>query len=417
MIIFYSLKRFTIFLLLFFICFPFIQLIPSDSYNQPYYIFVAAFVFIGSFSLFGFKSKLPFQIGLIFLLTGIASFLLFCFPYSDVQDYKSLLTYISFYLIPLVTYFLCKYHKEYLIKFLKISIIAWFVVGFVQAFIYQDFLNFLMGEFSSHSIVAGQGGRGVIGLAPEPTHYGFHIVLLGIGLYTLYPNKIFLVLAFIQAFVFAKSSSALLAIVLGCIFYLIFHKKLVSFIIAIICLIIYFSSGVLINLLDQFVSEDSSRIITMVVFFFQNPTDLFLTDTSLNARLGGLYVTFQAVFNDFFLPHSISHKSWIKATIELLQKNQWLLVLSESQSPSGIGSVLFQIGFLFFPYLYIFIKSIYKVVTIVSSNIFAYAVLVIGLSQYSLVSGDIGLVFGIFLYVSLEIKEKGNSVSQVILAN
>lgn len=414
---FYRLKRLLIFLSLFFICFPFIQLIPSDSYNQPYYIFVAAIVFILCFSSFGFKNKLPFQIGFIFLLTGFASFLLFCFPYTDVQDYKSLLTYISFYLIPLVTYYLCKHHKEYLISFLKISIITWFVVGFIQAFIYQDFLNFLMGEYSSHSIVAGQGGRGVIGLAPEPTHYGFHILLLGIGLYSISTNKLFLILSFIQAFVFAKSSSALLAIVLGCVFYLIFHKKLVSFLLALICLVIYFSSGFLINLLDQFVSEDSSRIITMVVFFFQNPTDLFLTDTSLNARLGGLYVTFQAVFNDFFLPHSISHKSWIKETIKLLQKNQWLLVLSDSQPPSGIGSVLFQIGFLFFPYLFTFIKSIYKVVTIVRSNIFVYAVLVIGLSQYSLVSGDIGLVFGIFLYVSLEQKGKGNRNSYVIHTN
>jgi hypothetical protein len=405
------------FILLFFICFPFVQLIPNDSYNQPYYIFAAVFVFIGNFSLFGFKSKFPFQIGFIFQLTGIASYFMFCFPYSDVQDYKSLLTYISFYLIPLVTYFLCKHHKEYLIKFLKITIITWFVVGFVQTFIYQDFLNFLLGEFSSHSIIGGQGGRGVIGLAPEPTHYGFHIILLGIGLYTLFPNKLYLSLAFIQAFVFAKSASALLAIVLGFIFYLTFHKKLVSLIIAILCLIIYFSGGILFNLLDKFISEDSSRIISMVAFFFQNPTDLFLTDTSLNSRLGGLYVTFQVVFSDFFFPHSISHKTWTKFTIELLQKNQWLIVLSDSQSPSGIGSVLFQIGFLFFPYLIIFIKSIYKVITILRSNIFAYAVLFIGLSQYSLVSGDIGLVFGIFLYVSLEKKDKVNSESLVILAN
>ena len=407
-------KKILIFLLLFFVCFPFIQLIPSESYNQPYYIFVAAIVFIFYFSSFGFKSKLPFQIGFVFLLIGFASFLLFCFPYTDVQDYKSLLTYISFYLIPLVTYFLCKHHKEYLIKFLKISIVSWFVVGFVQSYLYQDFLNFLMGEFSSHSIVAGQGGRGVIGLAPEPTHYGFHIVLLGIGLYSLSTNKLFLILSFTQAFVFAKSSSALLAIALGGVFYLIFHKKLVSVVLALICLVIYFSSGFFINLLDQFVSEESSRIITMVVFFFQNPTDLFLTDTSLNARIGGLYLTFQTVFEDFFLPHSISHKAWLKETIKLLQENQWLLVLSDSQPPSGIGSVLFQIGFLFFPYLFIFIRSIYKVVRIVPRNIFAYSVFVIGLSQYSLVSGDIGLVFGIFLYLSLEKNKKGNSELHVI---
>lgn len=393
-----------IFFMLFFICFPYIQIVPSDNYNQPYYIFVSAIVFLFNFRLFDFINKLPFQISFIFLLTGIASFLLFCFPYNEEQDYKNLLTYISFYLIPIVTYFLCKFHKEYLIKFLKVSIIAWFFVGFVQAFINQDFLNFLLGELSGNSIVAGRGGRGVIGLAPEPTHYGFHIVLLGLGLYSLFPNKLYLSLALIQALVFAKSSSALLAIVLGSIFYLIFHKKMVSLFITITCLIIYFYIESLINLMDQVVSEDSSRIIKMVVFFFQNPIDLFLTDTSLNARIGGLFVTFKAVFNNFFLPHSISHKSWINATIELLQKNQWLIVLSYSQSPSGIGSILFQIGFLFFPYLYTFIKSIYKVTTIVRNNIFAYSVLIIGLSQYSLVSGDIGLVFGIFLYVSLERK-------------
>jgi hypothetical protein len=393
-----------IFFMLFFICFPYIQIVPSDNYNQPYYIFVSAIFFLFNFRLFDFINKLPFQISFIFLLTGIASFLLFCFPYKEEQDYKNLLTYISFYLIPIVTYFLCKFHKEYLIKFLKVSIIAWFFVGFVQVFINQDFLNILLGELSGNSIVAGRGGRGVIGLAPEPTHYGFHIVLLGLGLYSLFPNKLYLSLALIQALVFAKSSSALLAIVLGSIFYLIFHKKMVSLFIAITCLIIYFYIESLINLMDQVVSEDSSRIIKMVVFFFQNPIDLFLTDTSLNARIGGLFVTFKAVFNNFFLPHSISHKSWIKATTELLQKNQWLIVLSQSQSPSGIGSILFQIGFLFFPYLYTFIKSIYKVTTIVRNNIFAYSVLIIGLSQYSLVSGDIGLVFGIFLYVSLERK-------------
>ena len=408
-------NKFLIKTFLFFICFPFIQIIPTDSYNQPYYIILAVIVFFVKFNNMSFIKKDPFVIGFFFFLTGLGSFIMNCYPYENAQDYKSLLTYFSFFLIPIVSFYLCRHHKLLLIKFLKVSIITWFIVGFVQAFIYLDFLNFLLGNFSSHSIVGSIGGRGVIGLAPEPTHYGFHILLLGIALYSLDKNKWYLLLTFLQAIVFAKSSSAMLAIIVGLILYLLFHNRRFSLISFFLIVIMNFLYDPIINFIDQFIFEDSSRIIQVSMQFLKNPTLIFISDASINARLGGLFGTFQFVFEDFFLPHSISQKSWINATIELMQKNKWILYISESQSPSGVGSVLFQIGFLFFPYLFILVKSIYKVVKKDKLNYFSYIVLVICLSQFSLVSGDIGLVFGVFIFIVFDLTQNGNIVNEEIV--
>jgi hypothetical protein len=177
----------------------------------------------------------------------------------------------------------------------------------------------------------------------------------------------------------------------------------------------YFLFDPLINFIDQFIYEDSSRVLQISMQFLKNPTLIFISDASINARLGGLFGTFQLVFEDFFLPHSISQKSWINATIELMQKNKWILYISESQSPSGVGSVLFQIGFLFFPYLFILVKSIYKVVKKDKSNFFSYIILVISLSQFSLVSGDIGLVFGVFIFIVYDLTQNGNIVNKKIV--
>lgn len=396
----FSLNNFIAKLLIFFICFPYIQIIPTSSYNQPYYILLAVILIVSNIKKMGFVKKTSFKIGFLFFLTGLCSFIINCYPYTVFQDYKNLLTYFSFFIMPVAAFYLCRHHKLLLIKFLKISIISWFIVGFIQVFINREFLTFLLGSFSSELIVGFGGGRGISSLAPEPTHFAFHIILLGIALYSLEKNKWYLILTIIQALLLAKSSSALLVITLGYILYLLLHTRRFGLVFFFITFFLFTQFASLISFIEQFFYEDSSRILNLIIRILQDPYLVFYADYSLNVRIGGMLVTFQTIFNDFFMPHSISQQSWTNVSIELLQKNRWLLGLSESQSPSGIGSVIFQIGFLFFPYLIVFVKSIYKVVKKDKSNIFAYVVLFISLSQFSLVAGDIGLVFGVFLFIS-----------------
>ena len=105
-----------------------------------------------------------------------------------------------------------------------------------------------------------------------------------------------LLIALIQVIFFAKSGSALLALILGFLIYIMIHKKRVFLFTLLSCFVIILFSNQIISLLEEYVSKDSSRILYLGFSIISNPFDFILIDSSLNARIGGAFATFTFIF-------------------------------------------------------------------------------------------------------------------------
>lgn len=333
-------------ILLLFVVFPYLQLMPSESYTQPYALLLGAFLFFAQ-GLPVFR-RLAFidQVCLMgFALVGIGIFLATCFPYEDRQEYKYLVSYLSPALltIPLLAYL--KSHKELAVGILKFSILIWILTAGIQKFIDPNFLGFLIGNWSESAIDIIQSGRGVLGLAPEPTHHAFHILLLAACFALLIPgeqNRWILVLCVVDALVMAASASAFLVLGISVLVWMFCYRPfwLVVTIILATCLLLFWTWGIF----DQASIGGNTRIEQLVRSVLEDPRSILTVDYSMNNRLGGMIAVILETFHNSFIPHGMSHQLWEGTRENLLSNLTWLIDLSNVGPPSGIGMIIFQSG-------------------------------------------------------------------------
>jgi hypothetical protein len=203
--------------------FPYIQVIPLDSYTQPYpYIFAVTIIFFRvtqNKSILKVISKDNFIVISAFTLIGLLLFIINCFPYNNAQEYKYLINYIGPTLLTIAILSILESSEELFSTIAKYAVIIWVSVALIQALIYPSFLVSIIGVESSGDAVSNmsESGRGVFGLASEPTHHGFFMIILGATLAIRNSPKWLIYLCVFDALFIAKSSSALLCIIVGLI--------------------------------------------------------------------------------------------------------------------------------------------------------------------------------------------------------
>lgn len=338
------------FLFLLFVFFPYVQLLPIGSYTQPYAYILAVPIFLGFVFYYGripgYDSLLIFglaAVGLALIVGNITEKV-------SLTEFRYLLAYlVPTFLVP-AFFFILQFRKQLFINALRAAIIVWFVIATAQYFFDSSFLMFLVGEWGSHADNIRASGRGVLGLAPEPTHHGFHILIMGAALLVMDRSNLSRfcgLLVILSAVFLASSSSSLLCLIFGCgVLLLIKHPIIASMLLGFGVVFLFVSQG-----LDLGVASTNSRLLSLVGMFVQDPFGFLALDYSANIRLGGLYAVLTHSFTAGLLPFGIGHNEWMEVRDVILDNNNWLFDLSASGPPSGFGLLLFQGGFLALPFI------------------------------------------------------------------
>ncbi len=337
-------------LLLLFTAFPYIQIIPFNSYTQPMALLLAVFILL-------LKRRSMRDVYLRdraalrgFAFSGFAVFLLTCFPYDNQQEYKYLLIYISPFIITLASLKYLIRHPDFGKKILQASIVIWLGVAVVQKFVNPTFAVGLIGQWGEQSVDILASGRGVLSLAPEPTHHAFHILILAaclIHLDTRGFSRILIPLCIFDAIVLAASSSAFLAVGLASLIFIFFYQPRSLALVVTFILIGWFYFDSIENIFSG-----GNRLFMLISAVMAEPVSLLSIDHSVNVRLGGIIASIFFCGSNLFFPQGMGIESWETSREDLLQRLPWLMDLSNVGPPSGIGILLFQIGFLALPFLW-----------------------------------------------------------------
>ncbi|WP_156917445.1 hypothetical protein [Salinarimonas rosea] len=318
--------------------FPYVQLVPSPSYMQPYALIVAAFLFMRT-GLLGMRTMPTRDCVFLtaFAALGVALLLLDGGP-GSMQDLKFLLNYVAPLLLVSTLFVVLRDHTAAARRGIEIAIVVWLGVALVEKIISPHVFAFLLGTWSSVPIDMPLSARGVVSLAPEPTHYAFHILMLGAAAVLLGSRPVFPALAVAQAVLLAQSSSAILALALGGALLCLLWPRYVL----LLALPAAIVGGAGLALAIAF--GIGGRPVILLQEFLSNPVGIVTADMSVNYRLGGLAAAFAEVWNSRFLPHGLSWETWLAIRDEALREHDWLIDLSTVGPPSGIGVIAIQSG-------------------------------------------------------------------------
>lgn len=388
-------RAFFLVLGIFFCCFPYTQIIEFESYTQPYAILfcgIAAAIHPDRLAQEFPRAHLGSLAGLA--ISGIGFWLVAAQAYGvGPQELKSLLMYLGPLAFAATGFLGYRDHPELLAKLLAGAAAIWILVGLVQTIIDVNFATFLIGSFQETASASEDSGRGALGLAPEPTHYGFHLLILAAGLAVLGKYRWLSLLCVVAAFLLARSSSALLAVLVGTLLYIICHRR-------ILLIPMIFAVPFLIGLkylADSGGIPDSSRILALLSEFLRDPYEFFYSDYSVNARIGGMLAGIDTVFADYFVPHGMANQDWLTEIPSLMSRYPWLLGISESGIPSGFVIMVYQLGALALLLLYLPVKSFLARSDSWIHNWLLCVMLIVFMGQYLLSTPGFGLIYGFIL--------------------
>jgi hypothetical protein len=346
--------------------FPYLSILPLKTDAQPNALILSFIIFI-TVLYYRPSIKLPVDFwlyGIIFICAAFISVKSFNF-----NTVRSLINYLSVFIISSVTYILLKKY-QFPYKLLKISIIIWFIVGFVQTFVYSHFLTSL----SSRNVGIGAHGRGVVALAPEPTFYaliaGLLLLLCLLNRQNGQLNKLNVVLCLISIFVFSKSATVILLLIIAYVCYLVilmFCKGIKYFFILVITLTTF---SIII------ISSDygDNRLFNIVKKVANNPQIIFIVDDSVNERFIHLFFPLKGLFENYMLPNGFNEFNNYMSDIYKSQEfSEYLVSYRDNYTRimSGYGSVAFELGLLG---VYIFLSiniQFFKTIKQRFSNLFS----------------------------------------------
>lgn len=320
--------------------FPYTQLLPLDTYTQPYSFLMGGLLFV----MVGWRqvARIPTLDGLALLFftgSGLIFFVVDCLPKFNSQEIKYLLMYVSPLVFATSFLYVQSTYADLMKRVVELSALCWLLVGLVQVLFDATFATFTVGEWQDGAQIVVDSGRGVLGLAPEPTHFGFHMVLMAALLYLIGGNRYLVIACLIASLMLAQSSSVLLALASGTVLTML--SRPVFFLIGagllvVLVPIVFMAVGT--------APEDGPRLLYLMSLFIEEPYVWLSLDSSVNARLGGLIAAAWTIIDQVFWPHGLSHLDWEQGLSSRQGAFPWLNTLSDSGWPSGYLIVIYQSG-------------------------------------------------------------------------
>jgi hypothetical protein len=269
---------------LFFICFPYLTYFQLGSDIAPYALIFSTIIF-----LLIKKKTLPTELWMLFilfLLTIISIFLSF-----NYLAFLLLAGYFSVFIIAASSYFIFRLNDRVNLKLINFFFYIWFISGFVQTFINEDFMTSFLTRHTTSA------DRGTVGLAAEPSFYAstmlFFLIVNYINNFRLLTT---FALTFLSIVFFSKSITGFFVL---CIFIMLF---LLLFVIRVkTFLLIFLFITILIFLITKTNILVDTRLSYLMLEFLNDPIMTFVNDESANARMASIVGAFVGSKNYYFL--------------------------------------------------------------------------------------------------------------------
>jgi hypothetical protein len=382
-------------MILFFCFFPYLDLLHLPTDTQPNALIFSLPVFF-----FLIHKKIPTYYLISFLLFIVAG-LIFISSDFEFGSFLSFSNYFSVLVVPVTVFFVLKTINGLSYKFFSNCVYVWGVVGLIQKFLYPNFLNFLLSRSSD---ILESTGRGVVGLAPEPTYYGSIVILFFIiYLLNFYRKRDYFLIfiLFIQLFVFAISTTAILVLGISVLIFLMLFLVRIKFKFFIYFIAILF---LLIGTFSIIMSYYSgSRFYKLATIVISSP-ELVFFDQSISERFNAIYFSIGSLFENYGFPYGYNYyKIYMIAKSQLPENSLFFLNFQENNYNrilSGFGMGIFELGVfgLLIPVLIFY--SIRKILNSYSI-IFAYILFNILLfTAMSLNNSMLLFVIGNLMYLS-----------------
>jgi hypothetical protein len=382
-------KKILSFIFLFFVFFPFISPVKTNTDMQPYSL-VFAFLLLPLFKFRITKSQV------IILIIPIVAILLLILSSLNFNTLRSLYNYISIFFIYYVTYKILNSEMFNIEKIIKFFLYIWIAIGLFQTLFKKDFLTFLISDSRTTE------SRGVTSLAPEPTFFALILIFFLLFIYHLnYKNKFFYYFLIVSSILFFAKSSMGLLYLFFLFLYLFLTKLSFKFLAVSVSIVLVFSFFV------QFFYD--SRIYGLISLFVENPSNLLLLDESVNDRFFQIFFSLKGFLSFFLLPHGFSN--WNNyLTSEVPKYSNYVMVEYSSvdgRIMSGYGSLLFELGFFGLLMPFVLIKqnfALYK------TNLYSFFFILIIINLLMISAIPIGFSYFGFYLALLEyiLKRKRN---------
>lgn len=384
------LSRYTVF----FTCFPFSQILPLATYNQPYAILFAALCLLAKPSLIGRLPQMDRLALILAVVLGVLMTLINVLVNQAVllREALYLLSYVTPALLVPVVYFAARHDTELIRSIVGFAVLVWVAVAVIQQFAFPNFLTFLASEKNELGTRLLDSGRGVLGLAPESTHHGFHIAILALAYGLLGGRRALVLVGFLSGLLLARSSSLAIAMALGGLVFLVSGARMRNLaLLAFGALTFFIISNIEIR-------SDTSRILYLLARLLDRGGQALLLDQSANMRFYGVVGPIKYSLESFLLPHGFSLEAWLRARDSILTNNRQIIGLSRNGPASGFGLYLFQAGVLSLPILFVFFKRLCWDLRRSYWGLGTAMCFVIFLSQLYLATPSFALIYGIALW-------------------
>ena len=335
--------------------------------SQPWPFLVAIIFLISIFN----KIKIPQYSISIFILIVFGLLLtiimtsnlsgFFYFSYDNYQIQRAIISYLSIPIlfIAFYNYFI---HFGFPEKLFYFILFLWIFFGIIELF-YPQFIDLF-------SKVRTNSSRGVTSLAPEPSFFGIFLffwswILIEFKNFKICNNtKLFLLISFLTTILLAKSSIALLFIIIVTSIYL--FTIILEFKIKKLFLIFFF--GILaisffFLLKGLLITSDSptSRILETIYFFLSFPSvEEFITkDKSFNLRTESILLSFYGAYDNNFLPGGLD--TFLEKRNQFIELFDGLFITRGSGDiMSWIGTFIYEMGFIGIIVVILIFKSSYR---------------------------------------------------------
>lgn len=289
----------------------------------------------------------------IFILLFIPLFyglLLLPTSYDYLSGLRSVVGYFTIALVPLVFYFMLKKYFDITIKFLKLTVIIYFLVGLIQVIFDRNFFSSILNRSSTTD------SRGVTSLVAEPTFYGIvclFLILIFVSL-EIKNRKEYIYLLLFQIIFLSQSSMTILFLIIFCFYYFLFKSnfRMINIFVVLLAVI----SLVLFNI--DF-SSSNLRMLQLVNKFVENPSTIFILDASINDRVSAIYFSIKGFLDNYGIANGFGRYSSYLA-LEIPKQNIFWWVSESNRIMSFYGSVLFELGFVGFLIPIVYSTIIYK---------------------------------------------------------
>jgi len=376
---------FTKYVFIFFIFFPYLTPIDTPWSLQPYSFFFSLIII-----LIYKNNKINKHI-IYLLIVSISSILIAFFTMSRIDNsIRSIANYVSFPFIIWAS-ILIKPTSIDIKKFIKIASFIYFIIGFLQYTILPDFLSFLVPHQGTSDELF-LSGRGVSSLTPEPSYFGF-MMLLFFFFGIFYNDKILKLISLISILFLAKSITVIFCLLIT--LYIIYSFKntrrlFVSLISSFIIFIIF------IIIIQTYVG-DTRALVLMQAFLSDGFSSTIENDASATGRLYHITYPISQSFSNYLIPFGFNG-----------------LPNGDTRILSGIGGAVYELGFISIILIYNIFTMIFK------KNVFKYHIIMavgVGLILFILNANQIGMPVFCFIISYIIFSKQELSNEKLILNN